>query len=156
MKKTKKPCNPHELCCTPASAWSYSFFSWNRLTNDWAKCGAGLLPEHCLPASYIIALWNNAKNTRAQHVERKQVNESSELFFTKWKAKCLMRRKQRVTLPPRSCIIIPSLNTHPFLFPQDKCVIKVKLSLLFMTTEKHNLLCSPVKTDIWFNGGNST
>lgn len=152
-RKKKKTFNPHGLCCTPVSAWSYSFFSWNRLTFDWAKFGVGLRPEHCLPASYLIALsiWNHAKNTRAQQAVRKRriSHRVSRVLFYQVKGQKFDEAMPRVELPARSCISILSLNTrthtHPILFIQDQCVIKVKLQLLFMTAEQFKLLYSPVK-----------
>lgn len=128
------------------------FFSWNRLTyHDWAKFGAGLLPEHCLPASYLIAqsIWNHAKNTQSAAGKKGSEwtsRESSSLPGERPSA-WWGDAEGRIT-----CTLLyhhPIPKHTPSLFLRDKCVIKVKLQLLFFNTTCFVL---PSKKDIWLKG----
>lgn len=82
-KKTH-PAAPHGLLHSCQHMKLFPFFSWNSQTyHSWAEFGAGLLPKHCLQASYLIAqnACNRAKKKKAPkfHNQGQQVRKAGDV-----------------------------------------------------------------------------
>lgn len=136
-------------------------FSWKRLTFDWAKFETGLLPEHCLPASYLIAqsIWNHSKNTRAQQAVRKRrishrVSRAA-LYRVKGQSAWWCDAEGRITCTLLYHHPFPKTHIHS-LYPGSVCHQGKTAAAIYDHRATQPALFSCQKKKIWLKGGNGT